>query len=57
MTHVDDFSLTGTDEFVAKVISKVEKQLTVSKVEMDKFWFIGLNVCTVGDGIQILMED
>ena len=57
LTHVDDFNLAGTDEFVAEVISKVEKQLTVSKVEKDKFWFTGLDVCTVGDGIQISMED
>ena len=32
LTHVDDFNLAGMDEFVAKVISKGEKQLTVSKV-------------------------
>ena len=29
----------------------------MSKVEKDKFRFTGLDVCTVGDGIQISMED
>ena len=37
LTHVDDFSLAGDEEFIKKVISQVERQLTVSKVEKDKF--------------------
>ena len=57
LTNVDDFNLAGTDKFVAEVISRVEKQLTVSKVEKDKFQFTGLNVCTIGDTIQISMVD
>ena len=39
ITHVDDFNLAGTDKFVAKVIKEVEAQLTVSKIEKDKFRF------------------
>ena len=36
--HVDNFNLTGTDEFVEKVISVVEEELMVSKVEKDVFF-------------------
>jgi len=57
LTHVDDFSLAGTDDFVEKVIRQVEQQLTVSKVEKDKFWFTGLDISAVKDGIEITMSD
>ena len=57
ITHVDNFNLAGTDEFVEKVISVVEKELMVSKVEKDVFRFIGLDMKVVTDGIKILMED
>ena len=36
-THVDDFEVAGTPEFVEEIISVVEIQLTVSKVEEDTF--------------------
>ena len=55
ITHVDN--LAGTDEFVEKVISVVEEELTVSKVEEDVFRFTGLDVKVVTDGIEISMED
>ena len=54
---MDDFSLAGTDEFVRKVIKQVEWQLTVSKVEKDKFRFTGLDISSVEDGIEVAMED
>ena len=57
LTHVDDFSLAGTSEFVDKVIRQVEQQLTVSKVEKDKFRFTGLDISAVEDGIEIAMAD
>ena len=57
LTHLDDFSLCGTDEFVRKVIKQVERQLTVSKVEKDKFCFTGLDILSVEDGIEVAMED
>ena len=47
ITHVDDFSLAGDDSFIEKVVSEVEKCLTVSNVEKDKFRFTGLDVKTV----------
>ena len=33
LTRVDDFELTGTNDFVEEIITVVEKELTVSKVE------------------------
>ena len=57
LTHVDDFSLAGTDEFVRKVIHQVERQLTVSKVEKDRFRFTGLYISSVKDGIEVTMAD
>ena len=57
LTHVDDFEVTGTTEFVEEIISIVEKELTVSKGEKVTFRYTGLNVKIVSDGIEILMED
>ena len=37
ITHVDDFTLTGTVSFIKEVLEMVEKELTVSKVEKDNF--------------------
>ena len=42
LTHVDDFEVTGTTEIVEEIISVVEKELTVSKVEKDTFRHNGL---------------
>ena len=57
ITHVDDFNLPGTPDFVKKVISVVEEELTVSKIEEDIFRFTGLDVKAVTDGIEISMKD
>ena len=35
LTHVDDFNLAGTDDFVKKVHDQFEQELTVSKVKRD----------------------
>ena len=35
----------------------VEKELTVSKVEEDKFRYTGLDVNVISDGIEISMEE
>ena len=51
ITHVDDFNLAGTPDFVKDVISVVEKEVTVSKVEEDVFRFTGLDVKTLETGI------
>ena len=57
ITHVDDFTLAGTDEFVKKILEIVGKELTISKIEKDKFRYTGIDVATVEDRIKIEMED
>ena len=42
LTHVDDFNIARYDNFVEMVLDNVERELTISKVEKDKFCFTGL---------------
>ena len=44
MTHVDDFLMAGNQEFFNNLETEVGKVLNVSKVERDKFRFIGWNI-------------
>ena len=57
LTHVDNFELVGTAGFVEEVLSVVEKELTVSKIEEDVFRYTGLDVKMVSDRIEIWMEN
>ena len=49
--------MAGTPDFVVEIISVVEQELTVSKVEEDVFRYTGLDVKMVSDGIKISMAD
>ncbi|XP_068237035.1 uncharacterized protein [Palaemon carinicauda] len=57
ITHVDDFSIAGTKEFVNELTEKVQSVLTVSKVEKDKFRFTDIDIQKARDEIVISMED
>ena len=57
ITHVDDFTLAGTENFINEVLETVGRELTVSKIERDKFRYTGIDVSAVNDGIEIEMED
>ena len=57
ITHVDNFNLVGTPDFVKHDISVVQEELTVSKIEEDVFRFMGLDTKSVETGIEISMED
>ena len=57
LTHVNDVEVAGSPEFVEEVISVVEEQLTVSKVEEDIFRYAGPDIKVVTDRIKISMED
>ena len=57
ITHVDDFTLSGTEAFVNEVIDTVSRELTVSKIEKDAFRYTGIDVKAVNDGIEIEMQD
>ena len=56
-THVDNFDLAGTEEFVEMVTEKVGAVLDVLKVEDDNFRFTGIDIKRVEDGIEISIED
>ena len=57
ITHVDDFTLAGTEDFINEVLETVSRELTVSKIERDNFRYTGIDVKTVEDGIEVEMED
>merc|ERR1711881_354432 len=42
LSHVDDFTIVGTREFVKRIVSGIQEKFTVSKVEEDNFRFTGL---------------
>ena len=57
ITHVDDFTLAGTENFVNEVIDAISEELTVSKIERENIRYTGIDVTTVEDGIEIEMQD
>ena len=57
LSHVDDFTIAGTREFVKRIVSGIQERFTVSKVEEDNFRFTGLDVKTKNGKIEISMED
>merc|ERR1712030_169015 len=56
-THVDDFSLAGSEDFLIMVTEEIRKTLDISKVENDKFRFTGIDVEKFDDRIEIFMAD
>ena len=57
ITHVDDFTLAGTEDFIKEVLETVSKELTVSKIERDNFRYTGIDAKTVENGIEVEMKD
>jgi hypothetical protein len=57
LTHVDDFDISGTKEFVERMRRILMKELKVSKVEKGKFRFTGIDVEKTDKGITVSMED
>ena len=57
ITHVHDFTLAGTENFIKEVLETVGKELTVSKIERDKFRYTGIYIFAINDRIEIEMED
>merc|ERR1712177_119746 len=56
-SHVDDFTIAGTTEFVKRIVTGIQERFTVSKVEEGNFRFTGLDVKTKNGKIEISMED
>ena len=57
ITHVDDFTLAGTESFIKEVLETISRELTVSKIERDNFRYTGIDVSAMNDGIEVQMED
>merc|ERR1712002_1135235 len=57
LSHVDDFTIAGTKEFVQRIVAGIEENFTISKVEEDNFRFTGLDVKTKNGKIEVSMED
>ena len=57
ITHIDDFTLAGTEAFINEVLETVSRELTVSKIERDNFRYTGIDVKTVENGIEVEMKD
>ena len=57
MSHVDDFTVAGEEEFVKRIVKGVSDKFTVSKAEEDEFRFTGLDVKVKNEKIEVSMED
>merc|ERR1711873_382510 len=55
LSHIDDFTIAGTLEFVKRVVTGIQERFTVSKVEEENFRFTGLDVKTKDGKIEISM--
>merc|ERR1712030_168749 len=56
-THVDDFSLAGTAEFLDTVTEEVKMTLDVSKVEDGRFRFTGIDIEQIDGRIELSMDE
>ena len=57
ITHMDNFTLAGTEYFIKEVLETVKRELTISKIERDNFRYTGMDISTVKDGIKREMVD
>ena len=57
LSHVNNFTIAGEDEFVERIVNGIARKFTVSKVEKDVFRFTGLDVKAGNGKIEVLMED
>ena len=51
ITHVDNFTMTGTDEFIGETLEIIGKELTILKIEEDDFRYTHIDVLTIDGGI------
>ena len=56
-THVDDFKIAGSVNFIENILKKLKETLTVSKVEKGQYRFTGTDVKKFEEGIELSIED
>ena len=54
LTHIDDFTIAGNDNFIEKVKKVISDTLTISKMEKDKFRFTSWDIEKYEDQIKVL---
>jgi hypothetical protein len=57
LTHVDDFFMAGTRQFLDWIGGILRKELQISKVERNKFRFTSIDIEKTSEGIKISMND
>merc|ERR1712062_382314 len=55
--HVDDFNMAGTGRFLDEIGTMLKTELSVSKVEKNRFRFTGVDIERTEEGITMSMED
>ena len=50
ITHISDFTIAGTEDFIKEILKAIEDELTISKVEKDNFRYTGQDISTAEDG-------
>ena len=55
--QIKNVIINGSDEFVAKTVELLKKELTISKVVIGEFRFCGLDLCQKDGKIELSMED
>ena len=57
LSHVDDFTVAGEEEFVKRIVKGVSDEFSVSKIEEDEFRFTRLDIKAKNGKIEVSMED
>ena len=56
ITHVEDFQIAGSVDFIENILKKLKQTLTVSKLEKGHYRFTGIDVKKFEGGIELSME-
>ena len=57
LAHVDDFSVAGNNAFLERILTWISVTHTVSKTQYSRFRFTGMDIKSVGETLNISMED
>ena len=57
LTHLDDFLVSGTAQFIDSLTERIKNNLTISKVEDDNFRFTCIDITQKDKNAAFSMED
>ena len=55
-SHVDDFVLAGTEDFLSEIAKVVEKKFYISKLEDKQLRFTGIDMKSENDTIELCIN-